>query len=282
MSLKCARSGSATEWLIRHRRVASGEAAAGTLFVVKLTVLGSSGGCPGKGNPASGYLIEHGSTTIWCDAGSGTFMALLDHVDPAAIDAVVISHAHTDHCADLIAFFGYMAYGPSGEIPVPVYLPQGTVEPLAAFVRADGNHVFHMTFDFNIVNGGDTAEVGDIKLTFADAHHPVPTVSVRFEAGGRSLAYSADTGPGGGFPALGLGADVMVCEATLQGERTPLDYEYHLTSAEAGSLARRAEVGRLILTHVSPTLDTERSISEAAATYGTEPELAVPGLEIQV
>lgn len=249
---------------------------------MKLTVLGSSGGCPGKGNPASGYLIQHGSTTIWCDAGSGTFMSLMEHVDPAAIDAVLISHAHTDHCADLIAFFGYMAYGPSGEIPVPVYLPPGTVEPLAAFVRADGDHVFHMTFDFNTVSGGSAATVGEISLTFADAHHPVRTLSTRFEAGGRSLAYSADTGPGGGFPALSSGADVMLCEATLQGERTPFVYEYHLTAAEAGALARKAGVGRLILTHLSPTLDTRRSLTEAATTYGTEPELAMPGLEIEV
>jgi ribonuclease BN (tRNA processing enzyme) len=249
---------------------------------MKLTVLGSSGGCPGRGNPASGYLLEHGPTTIWCDAGSGTFMRLMDYLDPAGIDAVVISHAHTDHCADLVAFFGYMAYGPSGDIPVPVYLPPDTVEPLAAFVRADGDHVFNMTFDFNIVGGGDSAAVGDINLTFADAHHPVPTVSTRFEAGGRALAYSADTGPGGGFPSLSAGADVMLCEATLQGERTPFVYAYHLTAAEAGALARTAGVDRLILTHLSPTLDVRRSLSEAATTYGTEPELAVPGLETEV
>ena len=40
---------------------------------MELTVLGSSGGCPGPGNPASGYLIRHEATTIWCDAGSGTW-----------------------------------------------------------------------------------------------------------------------------------------------------------------------------------------------------------------
>ena len=38
---------------------------------MELTVLGSSGGCAAPGNPASGYLITHGDTTIWCDAGSG-------------------------------------------------------------------------------------------------------------------------------------------------------------------------------------------------------------------
>ena len=95
---------------------------------VQLTVLGSSGGCASPGNPASGYLLTHERSTIWCDAGSGTFMALMDLMDPADVDAIVISHIHTDHCADLIAFYGYMAYGPSGTIPVPVFLPHGAVE----------------------------------------------------------------------------------------------------------------------------------------------------------
>ena len=58
---------------------------------MELTVLGSSGGCAAPGNPASGYLITHGDTTIWCDAGSGTFMALMELMDPADVDAIVFN-----------------------------------------------------------------------------------------------------------------------------------------------------------------------------------------------
>lgn len=249
---------------------------------MELTVLGSSGGCPGPGNPASGYLIRHESTAIWCDAGSGTFLALMEHVDPADLDAIVISHVHTDHCADLVAFYGYMAYGPSGTIPVPVYLPEGTVEPIASFVRAEGEHLFFMTLDFTIVGDGDRVSIGDIDVQFAGTNHPVNTVASRYAAGGVSIAYSGDTGPGGGYPALVEGCDVALCEATLQGDRTPETYPYHLTAGEAGALAASSGVSRLIVTHVSPTLDPNTSIAEAAATFGVRPELATPGATFRI
>ena len=249
---------------------------------MELTILGSSGGCPGPGNPASGYLVRHGSTTIWCDAGSGTFMRLMDHVDPAEVDPIIISHVHTDHCADLIAFYGYMAYGPSGQIPVPVYLPEGTVDPLAAFVRAEGEHVFFMTLDFRVVGDGDAVAIGDFDVRFAATNHPVPTIASRYEAGGRAFAFSGDTGPGGGYPELLAGCDAALCEATMQGERTDQSYPYHLTAAEAGTVAASAGVSKLIVTHVSPTLDTQTSLAEAAATFGSQPDLATPGATIQI
>ncbi len=208
-------------------------------------------------------------------------MRLGDYVDPGELDAVVISHVHPDHCADLIALYGYMAYGPSGRIPVPVYLPPGASEPMAAFVRAGAEHVFFHTLAFNTVQAGDEVAVGGIDLRFAETHHPVPTVATRFSAGGRSLAYSADTGPGGGFPALADGADVVLVEATGDGERTAQSYEYHLNGYEAGEIGA-ASGGRLILTHVSPTVDTEVLLDEAATTYGERPALAVPDLTVAI
>lgn len=249
---------------------------------MRLTVLGSSGGSAAPGNPASGYLIDHEGTSIWCDAGSGTFMQLMDHTDAGSLDAVVISHVHTDHCADLVALYGYLAYGPSGTVPIPVYLPDGALEPIAGLVRAGPEHVFFQVLDFRLVGNGDTAAAGDIAMAFAHTHHPVPTVASRFEVGGRSIAYSADTGPGGGFPALASGADVAVIEATGIGARNAQTYEYHLTAGEAGAIAAEAGAGRLLLTHVSPTVDARVAVAEAAATYGREPELAIPGLSVEV
>lgn len=209
-------------------------------------------------------------------------MALMDHIDPAEVDAVVISHVHTDHCADLVAFYGYMAYGPSGTIPVPVYLPVGTVEPLAAFVRAAGEHVFFMTLDFHEVGGGDRVTIGDIEVEFAATNHPVPTVASRYAAGGRSVAYSGDTGPDGGYPALAGHSDVALCEATMQGSRDAQTYPYHLTARECGKLASDAGVERLIVTHVSPTLDPQTSLAEAEAGFGALPDLAVPGASFEI
>ncbi len=242
-----------------------------------LTVLGCSAACPVADNPASGYLIHHEGTWVWCDAGSGTFLALLDEVDPDDLDAVVISHVHADHCIDLFALYGYLEHGPGSGGPLPVFVPSQATEHLAAFARAGADHRFRQVLAFSEVGDGDATTVGGITLRFATAAHPVPALTVRFEAGDRSLVYSGDTGPGAGLEVLAPGADVLLCEATLQGPGAARDYPFHLTAEEAGAIAADAAVDRLILTHIGPTLDPRRSVAEAAGPYGRVPELARPG-----
>jgi len=244
---------------------------------MELTVLGSTAGCPVRGNAASGYLLEHDGTDIWCDAGSGTFVALLDRIDPDDLDAVVITHLHSDHCIDLFALYGYLAHGPGNGGPVSVFLPGGAADHLAAFARAGADHRFRQVLAFSEVGDGDTAAVGQFAVRFAAASHPIPALAVRFEAGGRSLVYSGDTGPEGGLASLAEGADALLCEATLQGPAAERAYPYHLTAEEAGAVAAGAGAGRLILTHIGPTLDPGKSLDEATVTFGRRPDLAVPG-----
>jgi len=122
---------------------------------MKLTVLGSTAGAPSRSNPASGYLIEHGGISIWMDAGTGTFMELAERVDPGTLDAVVISHTHADHCSDLFGLYGYLAFGPSGDVPVKVFVPGGSAAHLEAFARATDEHIFNVVLDIEEVSPGD-------------------------------------------------------------------------------------------------------------------------------
>ena len=69
----------------------------------------------------------------------------------------------------------------------------------------------------------------------------------------------------------------MLCEASLEGERDEHHFIQHLTAAEAGAIARRAGVDKLILTHLPPSLNRERSRREAAAAFGGEVAVASPG-----
>ena len=250
---------------------------------MRLTVLGSSGGTPSRHNPASGYLIESGSARLWVDAGTGTFMALADRIDPGSLSAVVISHVHVDHCADLFGLYGYLAYGPSGDVPVPVFLPPGAAARLAAFVGATDGHPFTRVLDLVTVSGGESASVGDLTIGFGMAIHSVPALVTRIDdGGGGSLVYSGDTGPGGDLDALLAGADVALIEASLLGSRRPEHTVHHLTAGEAGSAASAAGIGSLIVTHVSPTLDPMVAVAEASASYGGRARLAEPGAVFEV
>jgi ribonuclease BN (tRNA processing enzyme) len=249
---------------------------------MKLTVLGSSGGAPTRINPASGYLVEAGSDTVWIDAGTGTFMPLAARIDPGQLSAVVLSHLHVDHCTDIFGLYGYLAFGPSGTVPVPVYLPEGGAEHLADFARAGAEHVFHSVLDVITVGPGDTVSVGGATLTFGAAVHPVPALVTRLTAAGVSMTYSGDTGPGSDLVELATGSDLLLCEASLAGERSDAAYPYHLTATEAGGAAAAADVDRLVITHLVHTVDAPTAVTEASTAFGRPVEIAVPGAIFEI
>lgn len=247
-----------------------------------LTVLGSAGGTPTRTNPASGYLVETEGMSFWVDAGTGTFMELARHVDPGKIDGVIISHIHVDHCTDLFGLYGYLGFGPSGDIPIPVLVPPDAAEHLAAFARAGEEHVFHTVFDFVEVDAGSMVKIGDVQLRFGAAVHPVPALVTRFDTPGGSVVYSGDTGPGSDLVELAAGADVLLCEATIAGERDERSYPYHLTAFEAGRIASEAGVRTLVVTHLASGVDPVRALEEADDGFSGELTLAMPGTQITI
>ena len=244
---------------------------------MNLTILGSTAGAPSRTNPASGYLVEYKDVSIWMDAGTGTFMELAERVDPGTLDAVVISHTHVDHCSDLFGLYGYLAFGPSGDVPVKVFVPAGGAGHLAAFARASDEHIFNMVLDIDEVTHGDSVSVGDVEISFGQAIHPVPAVVTRLDAGGDSLVYSGDTGPGGDLLEMATGADVLLSEASIAGVRDERTYPYHLTAIEAGEIAAWSGSERLILTHIGALMDPQQSLEEASGAFAGPIEHAVPG-----
>lgn len=68
---------------------------------MKLTVIGCQGAYPDAGKATSGYLIEEGNTRVLLDCGSGVLTKIQERCPLSELDAVVISHYHPDHCADL-------------------------------------------------------------------------------------------------------------------------------------------------------------------------------------
>lgn len=243
---------------------------------MKVHVVGSSGTFPEPGNPASGYVIEHGSTRVWCDAGPGTFMSL--PLDPNLIDAVVISHAHPDHCSDLTAAYHAWTFGPEPRDPVPLVAPQSVWERLTAFIDKEPE-----CFEFTpALNGGD-ATFGDISISFVETEHPVPTVGSRWETeSGRTLFFTADTGPGGHWRDHAQDVDVLLSEAAYQGATEDKTYPHHLTAGEAGAIAREVRAKRLVLTHIPPYLDKVKSVAEAEVVFDRPVTLAVPGTSFDV
>ena len=85
---------------------------------MRLTVLGGCGGWPAAGLACSGYLVEHDGFRLLIDPGYAIVPRLLEVADAADVDAVLVSHGHPDHCADLNPLLRAAAASYPGEIAV--------------------------------------------------------------------------------------------------------------------------------------------------------------------
>jgi ribonuclease BN (tRNA processing enzyme) len=236
---------------------------------MRLHVLGSSGGYPAPDNPNTGFLLEHGAARLWIDAGTGTFAVLQRLADFTRLDAVVLSHLHPDHCADLYPLQVALRYRVEGALRLPLYGPAGTLEALGGLLGAGGAEGLGDTFPFRAVDAGDTVEVGGCRFRFLRTDHPGHTLAIRVETGTGTLTYSADTGPNADLAGFARGSDLLICEATYQEGK--VGGPVHLTARQAGETARRAGVRELAITHIWPTFDPQVTLAEARSTAGDIP-----------
>jgi ribonuclease BN (tRNA processing enzyme) len=233
---------------------------------VRLTVLGCAGTYPGPQSPCSGYLLEHDGFRLVLDLGTGALGALQRHIDLLAVDAVYISHLHADHCLDLVGWSYARRYHPDGAAPrVPVYGPAGLADRVVAAFEVPPEDRLEEVYDFREVGVG-TREIGPFTVTTQRMVHPVECHGLRVEAGGRTLAYSADTGATARLVSLAEDADVFLCEASWP-DHPDRPEGLHLSGREAGEHAAQARVGRLLLTHLLPWADAATVVAEARAAY---------------
>jgi ribonuclease BN (tRNA processing enzyme) len=241
---------------------------------VKLTVVGCAGSAPGPTSPASCYLVEHDGFRLVLDLGNGSFGPLQNHVDPAAVDAVFLSHLHADHCLDVAPFVVWHRYsGRSSKGRVPLYAPVAAERRLALAYDADGDGITDV-FDFVPVGPG-SFDLGPFEVTLARTAHPIECYAIRLTVDGRSLVYTGDTGPCERVVELARGADVLLAEAAHP-PGPGLPPALHLTGREAAEHAAAAGVERLLLTHIPSWVDEIGQLFSASQVF-SETELVRSG-----
>jgi ribonuclease BN (tRNA processing enzyme) len=233
---------------------------------LSVTVLGCSGSFAGAGGACSGYLVQGAGTTVWLDAGPGSLGNLQRHVALADLDAIVLSHSHPDHWLELPVVRNALRYVLELE-GVPVF---GTAETHAMAKTLSGE--LEPTFDWTTVTDRASVEIGGLRFSFSETDHPVETMAVLVEGEGRSLAYSADTGPAWSVDRLRRDVDLFICEASLAIEHEGM--APHLSGRQAGAMARAAGVARLVITHVVPGADAAQHRLDAEAAFGAPVEVA--------
>jgi ribonuclease BN (tRNA processing enzyme) len=249
---------------------------------MRLTVVGCAGSFPGPDSPASCYLLEADDFRLVIDFGNGSLGALQKYAELSGIDAVCLSHLHADHCVDLYSYSIARAYHPAGQLPaIPVYGPAGMAERMAYIHGSNGDELgLTKRFTWETLEPGKLS-IGPFDVQVAHVNHPVETFAYRFAGDGRVLVYTGDTGETEEVPALAAGADVFLSEAAFL-DAPDLPPNLHLTARQAASYASRADVGKLVLTHLQPWTSADDARAEAAAAFAGDLDIAVAGQVIEL
>jgi ribonuclease BN (tRNA processing enzyme) len=243
---------------------------------MRLTILGCAGSFPGPESACSAYLVEAEGFRLLLDFGSGSLSALQRYAGLHAVDAIIITHLHCDHVLDACLYVVVRRYAPDGPFPpLPVYAPSGAPDRIAAAYSSEAGPLDDVYTFYGLQPG--TFPIGPLTVTVDRVNHPVETYGVRVEHNGRAIAYSADTAPCEALLRLAAGADLFLCEASyMDGVENPPDL--HMTGGDAGEAATKADVARLLLTHLVPAWASEAAIVEAAgAAYAGPVEVVRPG-----
>jgi len=258
---------------------------------VRITVLGKSPAWQDAGGACSGYLVEEGATCVLLDCGNGVFAKLRQLRDYVDVDAVVISHLHADHFFDLVPFASALTYAPRQQ-PVPVdrwpgtdcpacpelHAPRGAAAALRQVCAGGGMLADHVESAFGLreYDVGDVLEIGPLRVRFRSVPHYLPTHAVEIAGASGRMTFGADHAPSQELVDFASGTDLLLLEATLpRPERGGV--RGHLTPAEAGEHAARADAARLVLTHISDELDHGWARDQAAQAFGGPVEVAAEG-----
>lgn len=251
---------------------------------MKVTTLGCWGGYPYKDEGTTSYLITgYDGFQLLMDAGSRSLNELEKELSPLDLDAVLISHYHPDHVADLGVLRHYRQLYPKHlwePKTLPIYAHD---EDAAEFAKLSLSGVSE-GIAYN-VNG--TQQIGPFDVTFIKTVHPVVCYAFRIleRETGQVLVFTGDTGYFEGLSDFVEGADLFLADVYLyEGNENHIA---HLTSKEAGQMAREAGVKKLVLTHLPPVApagiasDNHLEVLRQEAQYYAEDvpvELARPHL----
>ncbi|GFO51683.1 MBL fold metallo-hydrolase [Lactococcus garvieae] len=241
---------------------------------MKLTALGVWGGYPTRDAGTTSYLLQsEEGFNLLLDAGSRAVTELEHELSPNDLDAIILSHYHEDHIADLGALRQYRQLQTVKPEILPIY---GHQENEYEFSKLSLENVSE-GIAYDVENG---TSVGPFDIQFLKTVHPVICYAMRIveRATGQVLVYTGDTGYFAGLVDFSKDADILLADVYFFKDKAKMPN--HLSSVEAGEIAAQANVKKLILTHLPQVGDLQVLREEAQEVAGNIPvDLAQPHMK---
>lgn len=242
---------------------------------MKLTILGAGTYQPELERHSAAYLIETDKAKICFDFGRGAIDQLLQlgvHVNQ--IDAIFISHWHSDHISDLLPLLHITIAAPADLVadwiprkkPLKIYGPDRPLERIEFLMKVS-------YLDYSKLDNIEVKEISEdvikgdhwtIKSYLAKHNPETESLCFRLESGDKILAYSGDTTDCEGLRKAIKNVDLAMIEAGWPEKVKP---KTHLTGLRAGKIAQEENVKKLVLTHVAPYYLKNGNPVQDAAKY---------------
>ena len=223
---------------------------------MKLTILGMNGPFPAPGGATSGYLLTADGAALALDLGSGCLANLTARVAPERLTALLLSHWHYDHCADLLPLIFRLEA--CAQQPLHVYAPVDESSLVRQAAQKCAMIVLHDVAphtEFGIPNS-------EFRISAFPARHPVPALMYRITDGTKTLCYTGDTNTVDGLADFAQGADLLLADGLFP-TAAWAEGKPHLSAAHCAQLAQEAGAKQLVITHLNPTIDPETLLKEA-------------------
>ncbi|NTW05420.1 MAG: MBL fold metallo-hydrolase [Peptococcaceae bacterium] len=252
---------------------------------MRITVLGCWAPYPRAGGACSGYLVQDGNANVVIDLGNGSFSSMVQLFDFRTVRAVLLTHLHPDHMADLECFRhaieGAIADGSRAQGPVTLVIPNSPKETAEALAKK--TKAFRVVYieelpwetvplDVEV----RVLELGNIRYYFLPVRHSIPAYAVGVDGSGY-FVFSGDTAPMEELALFAHRADIFMCEASGLDKDEEKMKGNHMTARQAGILAEKAKAKQLIITHFWPEYNQELLKQQAEEGYGQPVELAQEG-----
>ena len=187
---------------------------------MKFSVIGSSPAWPNPGGAHSGYIVEHHAGRLLVDCGPGVLGRLREREGWPHVDAIAITHFHLDHWGDLVPWVWgamYRAAGVAIDERPELWVHAGGQAVLEQFGERFGfRDMFDRVFTVREYEPERPFMAAGVEITALRLpHYTLETYGFRLSANGKIIAYSGDSGPSERLVELARGADLFVCEATL-------------------------------------------------------------------
>jgi ribonuclease BN (tRNA processing enzyme) len=171
------------------------------------------------GATGASYLLRLDESSVLLDLGHGSFARLAATIDPATIDAVIVSHLHPDHFIDLVALRHYLRW----EKPrrrVRVIGPAGLDDRLDALHDEPGFSA--ASLDVEPLSEG-TLRVAAFEVQTVRVTHTASSFGFRVSEAGSDpasrarpgLVYSGDCGRAEDLDVLARPGDTLLCEVSF-------------------------------------------------------------------